>query len=163
EPGVHTFVATFPNHNADPEGPVPALGGPGGPGLGGPLDVKGSAWRPSLWFLLDGKIVKEFEVGGYSAAEAAFSIGYGGPPIVAHVEIEGPYNAVPVTQTASRERIFICSPTQQSDEAACARNILATITRRAFRRDISDEDLQPILGTYEQTRARHDFDRAIAA
>jgi hypothetical protein len=162
EPGLHTFTATFPNDYADHEGPVPALAGPGGPGLGGPLDVKGSAWRPTILFLLDGKKLKSFEIGGASAAEASFGTP-GGPPTVVRAEISGPYNAGPVVESASRDRIFVCRPKKPADEPACAEKILAKITRRAYRRDIDRDDLKPILASYERARASRDFDGAVAS
>jgi hypothetical protein len=163
KPGLHTFVATFPDRYADHEGPVPTLGGAGGPGLGGPLDVKGSAWRPNILFLFDGEKVKEFEIGGASAAEASFSPGRGGPPTVTRAEIDGPYDPGPVTRSASRDRIFICLPKQAPEEPGCARKILGQFTRRAFRRDLAAEDLEPIMGTYRHTRAERGFEGAIAA
>jgi hypothetical protein len=162
EPGLHSFVATFPNDYADHEGPVPALAGPGGPGLGGPLDVKGSAWKPTIMFLLDGKKLQEFGIAGASAAEASFGTA-GGPPTVVRAEISGPYNAGPVVQSASRDKVFVCRPKRPSEEAACADKILTTITRRAYRRDVNGEDMKPILATYSRMRASRDFDGAVAA
>lgn len=163
KPGLHTFVPTFPDYYADQEGPVPALGGPGGAGPGGPLDVKGSAWRPTISFLLDGKKLEEFKIGGASAAEASFNQGWGGPPALTYAEIEGPYDPGPVLRFASRDRIFVCMPKQVAEENACAAKILEHVTRRAFRHEITAEDLQPILATYLRARADRNFDGAIAA
>jgi cytochrome c2 len=163
QPGLHTFVATFPNRHAKSEGPLPALGGVGGRGLGGPLDVMGSAWRPSILFLLDGEKLTEFEVGGYSAAEASFVIAGGGPPWAERAEIEGPYDAGPIVATASRQKIFVCYPKLRSDEDACAARILENLTRRAFRRDVVAEDVEPFLATFRQMRTESGFDEAIAA
>lgn len=162
EPGMHAFVATFPNDYADHEGPVPALAGPGGLGLGGPLDVKGSAWRPTIMFLLDGKKLKSFEIGGASAAEASFGTA-GGPPTVVRAEISGPYDAGLVVPSASRDKIFVCRPREPAEEAACADRILTAVTRRAFRRDVDRADMAPILATYQRMRTNHDFDGAVAA
>ncbi|HNP34822.1 MAG TPA: DUF1592 domain-containing protein [Woeseiaceae bacterium] len=162
-PGLHTFVATFPSQFADHEGPVPASGGAAGPGLGGPLDILGSAWNPTLLLFLDGKELTDFKVGGYSAAEASFVIQGGGPPRVARVEVDGPYDAGPVTTTASREQIFVCYPEKAAEEAGCAKEVLQTIVRRAFRRDVGSEDIKPFLATYQQMRSEYGFDGAIAA
>jgi len=160
-PGMHTFVATFPNDHAEREGPVPELAGPGGPGLGGPLDVKGSAWRPTILFFMDGKKLKDFEIGGASAAEAAFP-NHVGPPVVARAEITGPYEAGPVVETASRRKIFACHPKTPGEEPRCAERILRTLARRAYRREVTDDDLKPLLATYRQARASRDFDGAVA-
>ncbi|HEX3700745.1 MAG TPA: DUF1592 domain-containing protein [Phenylobacterium sp.] len=161
-PGMHTFVATFPNEHAEHEGPVPALAGPGGPGLGGPLDVKGSAWRPTIMFLLDGKKLKDFGIGGASAAEASFGTP-GGPPTVVRAEISGPYDAGPVVQSASREKIFICRPKTAAEEPRCAERIFTALARRAYRRQVTSEDIKPILAAFQKARANRDFDGAVAA
>src|SRR5437868_9112833 len=55
-------------------------------------------------------------------------------PHVGQVWIEGPYNAMGASDTASRRRIFVCRPTAKSDEAACARNIVSALVKHAFRR-----------------------------
>ncbi len=159
QPGPHTFVATFADDYADREGAVPTLSGPGGFGLGGPLDVQGTAWRPSLLFLLDGKKLKTFGIEGPAPFEARLS----GPPIMARAEISGPEAAGPPAPSASRDRIFICRPRAAADEAACAEKILTPIARRAFRREVTPEDLRPILATYQRERASRDFDGAVAS
>ena len=70
----HSFIVTFPESSARNEGPVPNLPGAGGAAQGGPIDVQGSAIRPTLVMLLDGKKLKEFEIGGPQPGEAV-SIG----------------------------------------------------------------------------------------
>ena len=160
--GLHTVVVTFPDEFAAREGPVPNVAGKGGPALGGPLDTRGSAIHPTIEFRLDSQRVKLFDIGGISVGEAAFA-GQPGPPTLDRVEISGPYNATGVTETPSRQRIFICRPSGQSDESACAFRILSAIVRRAFRRDVSAADVQPFLKTWRAERQKHDFNLAIAA
>ncbi|ODT89647.1 MAG: hypothetical protein ABS78_02170 [Phenylobacterium sp. SCN 70-31] len=162
KPGLHTFVVTFPKDRALPEGPVPGLAGPGGSAWGGPLDVKGSAVRPTLLFFLGGQKVKEFEIGGPTASEAAFGAA-SGPPVVARAEISGPFDVVPTTRRAARSDVLACRPEKASQEAACAERILRNLTRRAFRRDVTGEDLRPFLATYATARTKLDFDHALAA
>jgi len=158
--GPHTVVVTFPDEHAEREGPVMNVGGPGGPPGGGPLDVLGAAIRPSLDFLLDGKRVKRFEIHGMTAGEAAFD-GQPGPPTLARIEIAGPYNAAGPGDTPSRRRIFTCRPT--GDGADCARQILAPIVRRAFRRETGEADLRPFLRAFASAARDRDFESAIAA
>ena len=62
-------------------------------------------------------------------------------PAIYQVSITGPYNAKGHGDTPSRRRIFICQPTGPADEEACARKILATLLRRAYRRPV---DTMPI-------------------
>ncbi len=160
--GLHTVVVTFPDEFAAREGPVPNVAGKGGPALGGPLDTRGSAIHPTIEFRLDSQRVKLFDIGGISVGEAAFA-GQPGPPTLDRVEVSGPYNATGVTDTPSRRRIFICRPSGQSDESACASKIVTAIVRRAFRREVSGADVEPFLKTWRAERQKHDFDFAIAA
>jgi hypothetical protein len=162
--GSHTVIVTFPDEYAEREGPVLNVGGPGGQAIGGPLDVLGSAVRPTIEFRVDGRRVKLFEIGGMTAGEAAFD-GLPGPPVLGRIEIAGPYNATGPGETPSRARIFVCRPAEAgADEDDCAKRILAPLVRRAFRRNLAPADLNPFLKTFQATRsARKPFETAIAA
>jgi mono/diheme cytochrome c family protein len=48
----------------------------------------------------------------------------------------------------SRRRLFVCRPVAVAEEARCARNIIAALARRAYRRPVTDEDLQIPLARY---------------
>lgn len=88
--------------------------------------------------------------------------GYSTVPHLARVDITGPYNSTGSGDTPSRRRIFICHPNAPSDEVACARQILANLTRRAFRRAPTDADLEPLLSFYQQERnSSGSFDNGI--
>ena len=64
------------------------------------------------------------------------------------VTIGGPYNPTELGQTPSRVRILTCHPATRADEEPCARKILSTLARRAYRRPVSDEELVPLLNLY---------------
>ncbi|MEO8128553.1 MAG: DUF1587 domain-containing protein, partial [Bryobacteraceae bacterium] len=160
--GSHVVIVTFPDEFAEREGPVPNVAGKGGAPLGGPLDTRGSAIHPTIEFRVDTHRLKLFEIGGISVGEAAFA-GQPGPPTLDRIEISGPYNPKGVGETPSRRRIFVCRPSGQDDESGCAAKILSTITRRAFRRDVSTEELRPFLAAFASARKQHAFDASIAA
>ena len=80
-------------------------------------------------------------------------------PGLESVTIDGPYRAEGAGQTASRRRLFVCRPDATAaepgrDEAACARTILATVARRAYRRPVTDADLVGLLAFFERGRVR---------
>ncbi len=76
--------------------------------------------------------------------------------------IEGPYDVRGVSDTPSRERIFVCHPTQAVDEPVCAKKIFATLARRAFRRSVADDDIAAPMAFYSSARADGaDFDHGI--
>ena len=79
------------------------------------------------------------------------------------VEISGPFDAVVAGQSPSRQRIFRCQPATDSDAAqrACATSIFKGLTRRAFRRAVTDADLAPLLALYDEGRREGGFERGI--
>ncbi len=81
----------------------------------------------------------------------AFTL-YPNAPAVKSVEIVGPYNGQVPEDTPSRRAIFVCHPATPEDEAPCAREIVASLARRAYRRPVSDADTRPLLTSYEHGR-----------
>ena len=160
--GPHVVIITFPDEFAAREGPVSNVTGPGGRALGGPLDLLGTAIRPTIDFRVDGQRVKVFEIAGMTSGESAFD-GLPGPPTLGRIEIAGPYDPVRASDTPSRERLFVCLPESPEEEPSCASAILSAVARRAFRRDITAHDLQPLLSTYSAARREQDFEESIAA
>jgi cytochrome c5 len=84
-----------------------------------------------------------------------------GLPLIDHVTVLGPYNPTGPGDTPSRRRILSCEPSGASDEAACARKILSTLARQAYRRPVTDADIRPILAQYEAGRQQGSFERGI--
>ncbi|HEY6361758.1 MAG TPA: DUF1592 domain-containing protein [Vicinamibacterales bacterium] len=82
-------------------------------------------------------------------------------PAVYSVAVTGPFDAGRAADTPSRDRIFVCYPARASEEADCARTILSTVARRAYRRPVSDADLQQPLAFYQDARAEGGFDAGI--
>ena len=72
----------------------------------------------------------------------------GGEPAVESVTIEGPYNAAGISGTLSRSRIFVCRPTVEKDEQACAGKILGNLARRAYRRPVDATELDDLIKLY---------------
>ena len=85
---------------------------------------------------------------------------YGRPGIDEFV-ISGPFNGTVPDDTASRQRIFTCRPSDTHDEEPCAREILTTLARRAYRRSVGDSDVDPLLAVYQRGRRDRDFDAGI--
>jgi hypothetical protein len=71
---------------------------------------------------------------------------------VGSIEIQGPFTPAGLSDTPSRQRIFVCRPKAAADELACATHILSTIARRAFRRPVTDQDLAAPLAFYKAGR-----------
>jgi hypothetical protein len=75
--------------------------------------------------------------------------------------ISGPFNGKTPETTPSRQRIFVCHPSAAREEDACARQILSSLARRAYRRPVTDADVQPLLAIYKEGRASRDFEAGI--
>jgi mono/diheme cytochrome c family protein len=84
-----------------------------------------------------------------------------GLPHVENVTISGPFNATGPGDTASRRRLFVCTPARARDERACAEKIVSTLARRAYRRPLNDADLVSLMKFYDAGRAEGSFDRGI--
>jgi hypothetical protein len=55
----------------------------------------------------------------------------------------------------------VCYPAGHRGEESCATKVLATLARRAYRRPVTEEDIQPLLGLYKAGRTNGDFDAGI--
>jgi hypothetical protein len=88
-----------------------------------------------------------------------------GLPHIESLIVAGPYKPTGPGDTPSRRRIFVCrpagSPANDSDELPCATKILSTLARRAYRRPVTDADLQPLLAFYQEGRKNGSFDAGI--
>src|SRR5262245_22676647 len=90
--------------------------------------------------------------------------GYEFFPHVGKVKIEGPLNGSRASDTLSRRKIFTCRPAAGSStaqEEACARTILSTLARRAFRRPSTPADVSMLMEFYASGRRGGTFDDGI--
>jgi hypothetical protein len=76
------------------------------------------------------------------------------------LQIEGPFDVTGAGDTPSRRAIFICQPARAQDEAPCAKQILSNLARRAYRRPVTDQDLQTLLKFY-RLGSKRGFDAGI--
>jgi mono/diheme cytochrome c family protein len=156
--GLHTVGVTAPRENLKAENDAPP-GGPGAGGRGGPAQTQ----VPSpIDLRLDGARLKRFDVRATN-------------PDVTKLIIGGPHNPIGRGETPSRRAIFVCHPSTGSGrperaaggpaasarESTCARTILTTLARRAFRRPATGDDVEPLLAFYQKSRANGDFETGI--
>ncbi len=80
---------------------------------------------------------------------------------VGSVSISGPFRIQGPGETPSRRRVFVCRPTGSAEEQPCARKILSTLARRAFRRPVSDGEVQTLLGLYAEGQSDGGFEAGI--
>ena len=77
---------------------------------------------------------------------------WSGQPHIQTLTINGPFASTGMGDTPSRRRIFTCVPANARAEAACAKQILSGLARRAYRQPVAEVDLQRIMNFYESGR-----------
>ena len=86
---------------------------------------------------------------------------------VDQLEISGPFNGRVPDETPSRRRVLVCRPagttgaTGATGDESCAREIIQRLARRAYRRPLTDADVEPLLGLYRAGRADGGFEAGI--
>jgi len=84
-----------------------------------------------------------------------------GEPGVSSVTITAPDAGAAAADSPGRKRVFVCRPKNAADEAPCARTIIASLARRAYRRPVSPDDLQVALARYREGAATGGFESGI--
>jgi hypothetical protein len=82
-------------------------------------------------------------------------------PAIGWLQIQGPFHAVRPEDSPTLKKVITCHPTAPSQEEACAKQILTTLVRRAFRRPASQQDMEWVWGFYLQGRREGAFNDGI--
>ena len=61
-------------------------------------------------------------------------------------QVQGPFDVKGLSSTPSRDRVFVCH-TQERD---CAKTVLATLAKRAYRRPVNADDVNELLQYYDE-------------
>jgi mono/diheme cytochrome c family protein len=109
-----------------------------------------AAWVPD-------EVLQPREVGWPLSTDEEFDSN----PAVDSVRIEGPFDPGSPGDTPSRRKVFLCRPKNAADEGPCARTILSALARRAYRRPVTDEDVQALVGFFKLGREEGSFDAGI--
>jgi hypothetical protein len=59
--------------------------------------------------------------------------------------------------TASRKKIFVCSPRSQDEQDSCAVEILTSLATQAYRRPVTDNDMNDLMALFRKGRDRGGF------
>ena len=82
-------------------------------------------------------------------------------PVIGLFKIQGPFNAMPPTDSPSIRKVFVCQPLELAEEEPCARKILSTLARQAYRRPVEELDLEPLMTFYQEGRSTGNFQDGI--
>ena len=132
-----------------------------------PVQVKAGTYDVAVTFIERARVESDEFIG--LIVGDAFSRGDREPRIQGGVQVVGPFNSPGVSETPSRQRVFVCHPERETApgrrsaqrEADCARRIAANLARRAFRRPVTDADVDSLMPHFETGRKAGGFDSGI--
>jgi uncharacterized protein DUF1592/uncharacterized protein DUF1588/uncharacterized protein DUF1585/uncharacterized protein DUF1587/uncharacterized protein DUF1595 len=124
-----------------------------------PVPVKAGAYDVAVTFIERAHVESDEFVGGPQGFLPGdeFSRGDREPRLQGGVKVMGPYNSPGVSDTPSRRKIFVCRP-ERNQERACARRIASNLAREAYRRPVTEQDLDSLLLYFDKGR---NFDTGI--
>ena len=79
------------------------------------------------------------------------------------VFIAGPFDGRRPVNSPAYQRLFVCHPASEAEEEPCARRILSTVARRAYRRPVTEADVATLLDFYQLGRGEGSFETGIRA
>jgi mono/diheme cytochrome c family protein len=82
-------------------------------------------------------------------------------PGVGSLTISGPFAVAPDADPLMARELFTCRPTGVSQEEECARSILSTLARRAYRRPVTPAEVETLMTFYRTGRREDDFEAGI--
>ncbi len=82
-------------------------------------------------------------------------------PAIGILRIQGPFNPTRPEDSPSIRKVFTCRPASEAQESSCAKEILTTLMRRAYRRPVTAEDWEWVQASYLEGRREGSFEDGI--
>ena len=77
-------------------------------------------------------------------------------------QLLGPFDAKGISSTPSRDRVLVCSPDKdKKTPEACAKEILGTLAKRAYRRPVTADDVNELMQYYADGAKQGGFEGGI--
>jgi hypothetical protein len=127
-----------------------------------PAQVTAGNHEVVITFIERSRAESDEEIGAGGVGFGAIFSGLRIPRLLDGVDVAGPYGPTSLSQTPSRQKIFICHPTSPLEETACAQRITENLARRAFRRPVNQADIDRLMPFYQKVRKQGgSFDEGI--
>ncbi|HUL80619.1 MAG TPA: DUF1592 domain-containing protein, partial [Gammaproteobacteria bacterium] len=118
-----------------------------------PLQVKAGTHELAVTFIERSRAASDELVSTFTPQRTFSSTGAPRVPgLEGGINLIGPYNSPGLSPTASRKKLFVCEPEVPDRERACAVEITSHLARLAFRRPVSQADVDRLMPFYEQGR-----------
>ncbi len=77
------------------------------------------------------------------------------------LQVRGPLKVTGMSDSVPRQKIFVCYPRETAEETSCALEIITNLAERAFRRPLEQEDIDSLMGFYNNSRQTGDFEAGV--
>ncbi len=119
-----------------------------------PVPIKAGVHEIVVTFVERSRAATDEEIYGFTPYGGfSFTGQMRAPRVIGGIQVVGPFDATGVSHTASRDKVFVCQPETAGDERACAERITANLARRAFRRPVTQDDVDRLMPFYDAGRA----------
>ncbi len=129
------------------------------------IAVRAGPHRVTAAFLttFEGPVNDNIAAHGHSIADTQIGseLGITNVAHLREVTIKGPYNPTGVSETPSRQRIFICRPLSAAASRPCAEKIVRTLGARAYRRPLDADDVSALMEFYEEESKNGGFEQGV--
>ncbi len=115
-----------------------------------PIFIRAGEHRVTAAFIrkMDGPYEDLIRPNDWSLTGTETSYGTTAPPHLTSLTLEGPYEAIGVSESASRKRVFSCRPTSPAEEKPCAERIVTGLAAKAYGRDVEKDDVFDLMAFY---------------
>jgi mono/diheme cytochrome c family protein len=127
------------------------------------IHVKAGPQRVSAAFIqrLEGPIDDLLMPVENTLADVSISFGITVLPHMRDFTVSGPFTVTGVSDSPSRRKVFACRPTDASEEATCASQIVKTLASQAYREPVAADDFNELMTFFRQGREKGDFESGI--
>lgn len=130
-----------------------------------PIAVPAGPHRVTAAFIqkADGPVQDLIAPHDWSLASTAIAGTYGvmSLPHLRDLVVVGPENVTGVSENRIRDGVFTCRPATAAEERPCAESIIERLGAEAFRRPLTAEDREALLGFYDYGRADGGFEMGV--
>ena len=120
-----------------------------------PLDIKAGEHEIVVTFIERSRASSDEQISTFAPQRTfSFTGAERVPGIVGGINLIGPYHSPGLSPTASRRKLFVCEPEVADRERACAEQIATSLARRAFRRPVTQADLDRLMPFYDRGAGR---------
>ena len=118
-----------------------------------PIQVKAGEHEIAVTFIERSRASSDEQVSTFAPQRTySFTGAERVPGLIGGINLIGPYDSHGLSPTASRKKLFVCQPEVADRERACAAEIASKLARRAFRRPVTQADLDRLMPFYEEGR-----------